>query len=363
MGLKIIHIISSLARGGRERQLSIIFKYTDKDKYSTRIIYFNESDQNYIVEYHLSKDLIRINESGFLTRLFHLLKILRQEQPDLIFSWGINESVLGLLSSMLTGVRFVNGSIRHGIRLNRSSHLFRYLILKISPNVVANSKAGLLANGIRKGYVLYNGVDKIFAKKDTTAGTEELKVRLTGKHIDYPIIISVANLVPYKDYFSVLTALKEAKESGKDFLYIIIGDGPMKDEIIEMINAYGLSNYVLLTGIKENVNEYLQIADIFLHSSRGEGCSNAILEAMFSGLPVIASDTGGTSEIVKETFGFLFPYRDHNSLSGKIIALLDNPGLRETMAKKAFEYANDNFLPEKMIENYYKIITKIITNQ
>ncbi|MCK7493646.1 MAG: glycosyltransferase [Comamonadaceae bacterium] len=97
------------------------------------------------------------------------------------------------------------------------------------------------------------------------------------------------------------------------------------------------------------------------HSSRGEGCSNAILEAMFSGLPIIATDTGRTSEIVKDTFGFLFPYQDHISLSCKIISLTDNPGLRKTMGEKAFEYANDNFLPKKMIENYYKIITKITT--
>lgn len=358
MGIKIIHIISSLSRGGRERQLATLVSSTNQQKYPTKIIYFNKKSNSYIAEYGLQDTAIQIKQKGKLKRLVELHKVLKSEKPDIVYTWGNGESVSILLLKPFHSFKFINGSVRHGIRAKSFSHYFRTLILHLSPNIVANSRAGLKANNLQKGNVIYNGIENKFFEPLTNRATH--RQDLVGIPENTPILISVANLVPYKDYLSILKALKLLKEKGLKFYYLILGDGRMRKEIESVISSYNLVENISILGNVENVADYLKISDIFIHSSKGEGCSNAILEAMAAGLPIIASRTGGTSEIVKDHYGSLFRYQDYRKLFEIIELFIKDSSLRKKFSEESRLTAEKKFSLQAMMNEYYNVLNKIL---
>ncbi len=354
----IFHFISSLKRGGRERQLAVIVKHSDIEKFSSKIIYLNDKDDDYLEEYGITDKKIKISSQKFIQRLIELHKLIKETNPDIIFTWGNLESILVLFLKPFHKFIFINGSIRHGIRSNKFWHYVRTLILHLGGIVVANSKAGLKAEKLKKGYVLYNGIDhKKFNKLDKN---EKLAKRnkLFNTSDDTVFFISIANLVPYKDYFTVLKALKVLKEEGYDFYYMILGDGPLRTQVQKIINKFRISSNIKIIGHVQNVNDYLEISDYLIHSSKGEGCSNAILEAMFSGLPVIATNVGGTSELVYKKSFRLFEFGDSEKLT-EILLNLKNEFT--TFDSEAEEYKNhlSKFTVDTMISNYQIIIEEV----
>lgn len=353
---KIIHIISSLNRGGKERQLSIICK--NSTNIDNQIIYFNKTKSNYISEYKIGDKVTQLKSKNFFKRLFDTFIICRQQKPDAIGTWGMMESIFGLITTSVLHIPMINFSVRHGIRKNKLAHRFRTFLLHLSKNIVANSRAGLKANHLAEGFVLYNGIGNIPAPIDAEKKNELKFKRLTQKNTI--ILISVANLVPYKDYFTVLKALKEIKEKGYNFYYLIIGDGPNRKEIENLIKQYQLSNNIKLTGRISDVDYYLETADIMIHSSLGEGCSNAILEGMKHGLPIIATDVGGNPEITTEVTAFLFDYGDKNKLIDLLVKLITDKSLRKKMGRNSYQIIKNKFTINKMIANYEEYILKTI---
>lgn len=357
--IKIIHFISSLSRGGRERQLATIVSNTNKT-FNTRIIYLNHKENNYVQEYGLQDALIRIKANGRMNRLKELYYLIRQEKPDIVYTWGNGETLSMLLLKPFLSFRLINGSVRHGVRSRRFSHYFRTFVLQFSKNIVANSHAGLRANNLKRGFVLYNGIEnKFFIEQQIKSKKKKSLGNIPG---NISLIASVANLVPYKDYFTVIDALKKVKDNQFDFKYIILGDGPLRREIQKYIIDNDLKEQIKILGNVPNVSEHLSAADIFIHSSKGEGTSNAILEAMAVGLPIIATSTGGTSEIIDSSFGRLFHYKNSKELFEKLVELLGNKELAKQMGEKANIVAKERFTISKMIEGYNMIINKVMNN-
>jgi len=291
--------------------------------------------------------------------LFEIIGILKTEKPDLTWSWGGLEATYGLLISYISGIKHINGSVRHGIVLKNRKHIWRKLMLQRSRYIVGNSKAGLDANGLKKGYILYNGLDEKFFTVSVEGSVESSipEIKLSKEIIT---LISVANLVPFKDYTTILNSLEEINNRGTQFQYLIVGEGPERDRIEKEIELKNLSGKVYLLGRRENVNELLALSDLFIHSAKGEGCSNAVLEAMAAGLPVIATDTGGTSEIVKPSFGFLFEFGNAGQLTGHLELLMNNKPLIDEMKKNAREYASLHFSMERMMMDYHSIVEKVL---
>ncbi len=358
-GIKIFHIISSLPRGGRERQLSTIVYNTNQEKYFSRIIFFNNSENHYFDEYKLHELSIKIHAKRYWRRLSELNQLIKTEKPDLIYTWGSLESTFILLLNPFHKFKFINGSIRHGIRSKRLSHYLRTLLLHLSGFIVANSKAGLKANNLNRGYVLYNGIDNKFIcrlTKEEKAKQRKALLTMDPKSI---LLVSVANLVPYKDYETILRALKTLKEENNSFHYLILGDGPLRGRMENRIREFHLTENVSILGTVPNVAEFLQLSDIFIHSSKGEGCSNAILEAMAAGIPIIASNTGGTSEIVNAGNGFLFEYGNFLELKDLLKTLFQDTIMCEKLGKSSQEQVKKKFTVNAMMKNYYQIIEEL----
>lgn len=354
MEIKVVHLISSLKRGGRERQLAGILSYSQNEIKNIAIV-FNESKNDYVEEYDLYTSIRYIESRNSVRRIWEIYKIIKLEKPNVIWSWGGFEAGFAMIVSPVTNTKHINGSVRHGVVLKTFKHQWRKALLHLSKNVVANSKEGLKANGLKKGMVLYNGLDSKFfgVTPDSLISYENGD----KKQINF---VSVANLVPFKDYFTVLKALKILKEISYKFSYRIVGEGPMRDQIEKSILQFNLQSDVKLLGRRSDVKDILQSSDVFIHSSIAEGCSNAIMEAIASGLPIIATNTGGNSEIVKPSFGFLFEFGNEKQLSIIIKDLLNSEEAIDQLKRNANQYARENFTMKQMMENYTGILHKVI---
>jgi glycosyltransferase involved in cell wall biosynthesis len=319
----ILFSSDSSSRGGKERQFSILTSELIKRGYKVYIaIKPIQINNNYFSEYDVPLDNI------FTYNCFSQFKmIIKELRPDIAVSWDIISSAYHLITHRIYQYQFINGSIRQGIRHLKWFHLLRTLLAWLSPFVMANTQIGLKANNLKIGkrnFVLHNGVDNKFSKIMTDQEKKELLNRIFPNYRNKPgiILISVARLVPYKDHYTILKALSKLKYL-KVFYYLVIGDGPLKSEMTNVIKDLGLDEYVKLVGLVNNVEDYLAVSDYYVHSSRGEGMSNSILEAMYAGLPIIATDVGGVRETVFKESSILFPYKDYEKLYEILINVED----------------------------------------
>ncbi|MGA2408328.1 MAG: glycosyltransferase [Bacteroidales bacterium] len=361
--MKIIFTTDTIQRGGKERQLFILTKALLDKGYQMRIITKKISSDNYILEYGLEKNLvIEINGKGWVQKFQDYKKKILSYSPDIVISWDFQTSLFPLFLYRKCNFKFINASIQHGIRLFRFSQLIRSFVCHLSPSIIANSYAGLKANNLKPGkhtFILYNGIENKFNNPLKPEGVYNKRTELIPGYDEKPgtVYITVANLVPYKDYVTILKSLNKLKDQ-KSFYYFIIGDGPMHDKIVAVIKEYGLEKKVILTGKIENVSDYLFISDIMIHSSRGEGISNAILEGMYAGLPIIATNVGGVPETVFPGSSLLFPFKDDKAL---LECLLKASEVFVDFNKDSEEYKKHlaKFSVETMVKRFEEIIRKV----
>lgn len=349
--IKVLHFVQTISRGGSERQLINIINNCPNLEHE--VVSIKSAKNSYISDI---QKIHFLKSKTFGSRVLEMFKLVKNIRPDIVYAWGPITYLIALLCSIPGRYKVINGSIRHGIFNSNFSAHFRRALLHCSRYIVANSIAGLKANGIKRGILLYNGVD-------TFSNSFEHKLDYYCSDLDKKRIVlsSIANLVPIKDYKTIFRSLEVIKEQGIEFIYFIMGDGPLRSEYQELVEKLCLTDRVVFLGNITNPETYLEITDIFLHSSRGEGCSNALLEAMFFGLPIIATDTGGTPEVLDDN-AIMFSYGDYVSLSNAIKYLIGNPQLRCFMGRRSLEIAKSKFTLDIMISNYVKIIEAIYYN-
>lgn len=147
-------------------------------------------------------------------------------------------------------------------------------------------------------------------------------------------VIGVGRLDWKKDYELAIAAVRKAVDAGCDLRLTLVGDGPDRAHLRFAVDDMGLSDRVDLVGRMDpgEVAERLADADIFLHTSYTEGISNAVLEAMATGLPVITTDAGGMSEAVRDRIdGRVVPVRDASAVADALVELSADEGLRHRM--------------------------------
>ena len=169
-------------------------------------------------------------------------------------------------------------------------------------------------------------------------------------------LLVVALLTPIKGIPYLLEALARLKEKRDDFLLDIVGDGPNRGEYEELVNKLGLQNVVRFHGLKtkREVAEFMKKADVFVLPSEWENLPCVIIEAMASGLAVVATNVGGIPEIVSNEVGMLVPPKDARALAQALNDVLEhlNQYQRENISIEAKRYSYE--VVGKTLDNLYK---------
>lgn len=223
--------------------------------------------------------------------------------------------------------------------------------------VLANSQrvaADLLAEGCQPGQVgvIYNGValDGLDVPIDRDALRQSLGIAPGSL-----VMIVVANLIDYKGHADLLAALAGVRDRlPHPWSLLCIGrDEGARAGLERMVEAKGLGANVRFLGVRSDVARLLSVSDISVLPSHEEGFSNAIIEAMAAGIPLVVTDVGGNAEAVGDgEHGFVVPPRDPAELGDAILRLAGKPGLRCTFGQAAEERARRRFTLAACVDRY-----------
>lgn len=209
----------------------------------------------------------------------------------------------------------------------------------------------------RKVTTIPNGVDLArFGQGDR----RESRARL-GLPSEAAIVGTVGRLDPVKDHAGLLRAFAVLPPGPQDSMLVIAGDGPCREDLTRLVGTLGLAERVRLLGDCRDVPGVLAALDLFVLPSIAEGMSNTILEAMATGLPVVATRVGGNPELVEDhATGRLVGIQDPAALAEAIAVYLDDSHLRAVHGKAARQRATERFGLDRMCESYVDLYRRLL---
>lgn len=298
--------------------------------------------------------------------LFSMFKIIGSISPDIIHvhapnffsSQAIIPAKLKKIPIIATVHRAEVGAIAYPMSL------FRRVVLGNFQKIIAVSnftKSLALRAGAKdeRTIVIYNSCDEaIFSRADRHAARQQHDLPADKK-----IILFVGNLIEIKGIYILIEAFRVLCSQVPNLLLIIIGTGEEKQKLELLVDRYGLRGNVKFLGWipQAELSGFYNAADIFVLPSFVEGHSVALLEAMASGLPIVASDVGGNKETVENGVnGFLFESGNVKDLSEKIAIILGNYELSKNISDRSYMTYLQKFSSRTQIENYLRLYSSLI---
>jgi sugar transferase (PEP-CTERM/EpsH1 system associated) len=236
------------------------------------------------------------------------------------------------------------------LRRAYSPFVQRYVALSGQIESYLTERVGIAANRVER---ICNGVDTLRFQPASA------RQAVAGSPFDDPhavIVGTVGRLQTVKDQLNLVRAVAIARaqgEAGARLRLVIAGDGPQRAEVEAEIAATGIGDITWLAGARSDVPELMRALDIFALPSRAEGISNTILEAMASGLPVVATDVGGNAELVAagET-GALVPAQNPDAMAHALLRYTSDAALRQNHGAAGRKRVEQNFSIDNMVARY-----------
>jgi len=206
-------------------------------------------------------------------------------------------------------------------------------------------------------HVTYSGID--LDRFCHAESQYEIRQRY-GLKEDQLIIGTVANLFPRKGYEYLLEALVEVKDSIPNISCFIVGEGATsyKKTLVQLVEKLGLNSNVIFAGFQKNVNQFVNVVDVFVLPSIMEGFGIVLLEAMALRKAIVACRVGGIPEVITDgVTGILVPPKDSNALAKAIVGLITDEKAKQRFGEAARKVVEERFSQEmamKRIENLYR---------
>ena len=203
---------------------------------------------------------------------------------------------------------------------------------------------------------IHNGVD---LSRFGRVGQLEARARL-ALPANVPIIGTVGRLDPVKDQVGLVRAIAAIRVEYPAALLVVAGDGPCRAELAQVAATLGQADHVRLLGSRDDIPAVLSALDVFVLPSIAEGISNTVLEAMATGLPVVATRVGGNPELIEhEVSGTLVPRQNTTALAAAIVTYVGDPIQRRRHGEAARQRATGQFSLERMAEAYADLYTRL----
>lgn len=362
--MRISYILDTFRGGGKERRCLQVIQGLNRQGYNDIQVVIINNDVAYKELYNTTAkiDIIDRKNKGLsqIQTAKVLYSLLKNFNPNIVQAWGLMSAGVVLLVKPFMKFNFIASYVADCDRPLGLHGVINKICNRACAKIISNSKAGLKAYGtpISKAVVIYNGfnesrfenrIDKADKKKELGIGTK------------YAISM-VATFWQTKDWQCYIDTAKLMIRQRKDITFLAVGKGPQWDYYNAQITD-DERLYIKMLGRRDDVDEIFQACDLsVLTSTHGEGVSNSIMESMAWGVPVIATNNGGTPEIIEDyTNGLLIGNQTPASVSDMIISLLDNPTQLVEMGYKAMRTIKDHFLLQRMTDDYinlYKSICK-----
>ena len=369
---KVLFVIDTLQLGGAEQSL---LENTSRFKNILPIVchlYTGSILEPRFAERGIKVHSLNISRKyGFLEAYKRLKKIVDSEQPDLMVAYLTRSEIVTRLLGKFNGIPVVGTFVNDLYCKSYNQHLswkaknvvslFKYInkaTSKICVGFVSNSQAIKEANArhlnIRpeKIQVINRGRDSFkFRRKSPDNYHRDDSVRF----------LNVSRLFSVKGHRYLILGFKLFLEKHPDATLSIVGDGPLYKELLALIQENNLEEKVVLLGSRNDVPTLLPEYDCFIFPSLVEGFSGAIVEAMFAGLPILASDIDQNKEAITHLkTGYLFGKESPEEAAKAMTWFKENRDVANKLAMNAYEYAKENFELDTIVNRFEAYLQTVI---
>jgi asparagine synthase (glutamine-hydrolysing) len=389
---KFVLLTHSLSSGGAERQWCCLARELDKRGYSVTMIVLDSLEggnghylpllQGTKVSVHSLKDdeikLSRRNLSeidgpyklllkqipSYLTReVAPLFLYLKEIRPQYVLCQLDHINIIGGVAAWLAGVPRILLSTRN-VNPSRLPYIYSpwfkdyYRMLTASQRVVltGNSLVGnkdyaeWLGFPLERYFLIRNGLDTTDFDKVTPSQLAKLRTEFK-LNSESRLISGVFRLSPEKQPFIFVEVVEKLHKRLPGLKALLVGEGPLHEELHQQIRKKGLGNTISLLGRREDVAAIIRLSDVFLLTSVYEGTPNVLLEAQYLGVPVVASSVGGVSDAMMDgSTGFMCPPNDPESMADRCLFLLTHDAERKKMGQVGHRFILDHFGIDNMVQ-------------
>ena len=311
-----------------------------------------------------------ISNSKVILDLFKAAKILRSARIAIIHSHGYKPSVYGAFLAVLLKIPVIATchlwfepskgplKMRFMLWLERHAYLRFPKILAVSESI----RQTLLGNGVAPArvQVIPNGVDLVFNAESAEA-SKRLRDELSLREDDY-CVLSAGRLARQKAQWVIVEAAAILKAAGQPCQFLIVGEGGLKASLQEMIKARGVEDCVKLLGFRSDMQQLLDVADLFVLPSLDEGMPMSLLEAACAKVPVVATPVGDIPKLLEhERSGLIVPLENPQALAERINRLKSNRAFAQTLADEAYLRVRALYSSQAMCEQYIKVYNEVLS--
>lgn len=372
--ITVMFMINYLGVGGAEQQLLELVRGIDKTNFNPIVVsLYPGGDLEHEVRDIQGAELICLDRKGKydFSILLKVLRLLRQRRVDVIQPYLTPAKFFELLPALINRTpmkvmtqrgMIVDSGLDTNFYLRAETYLARF-----ADWVIPNSNAikdDLVRRGVKPGHirVIYNGINLRRLNSDS-ARVAEIRSRM-GVPPDGKVVGITARLDPVKDHATFLQAALIILRVMPGTRFAILGDGPLRADLEKQARELGLAERVAFLGMQQDVGSYVSAFDLAcLTSMDREGCSNATLEAMALGKPVVVTDAGGNREVVEHgKTGFIVPVRNPQALADAVLTCLGRPDWSREMGQHAREEVFRRFSLERMVQDYQNLYEQGLSN-
>lgn len=367
----VAHLVASPFLGGPERQMLGMAGALD-DRFASAFLCFMEGGKAQpFVDAARSAGhtavCLQYNFPRLWASVTEVAAHLRELNADALLTHNYKPNLVGYLAARRCGLPIIavsRGWTYATWRVRLYEALDRRL-LRAMDRVVCVSQ-GQAQKVIRSGVsdarvrVVRNSIDTSrFAGMDCPAGRE---LRCMFPDTITHIVLAVGRLSPEKGFDQLISAARQVVAEREDVGFLLVGDGPLKQELFNQIHAAQLQRRFVLAGFRSDVDHLLPHAALLAQSSHTEGMPNVVLEAMAAAVPVVATNVGGTPELVVHgQTGLLVPSADPAALARGILTLLDDSIDRAAMGAAARDRVEEHFTFCSQAAGYQDVFAELET--
>lgn len=355
--LRLVYTVDCLKKGGSENQLiTLLQNVLNTSEYDIYLIL-----RNSIVEYTLPADkklhlMIPEHNMSKIEYYSAFKRIVEEYKPSIVQTWEKTTSTAAAImkSALPEAFSLIDCTSRFGRQIPKSQIAywqFRFNHV-FSDIVVGNSLAALKVFNHEPGgkYRLIRNAISV----DRFNVAKNFKKNMESKHA----ITMIANFTKPKDHGTLVLAAISLLKKGYNIEINFVGDGPLLQSVKNTIPIEFNQKFIFHGSLKEvfSLLSKSHIGVLLSQNGHAEGMSNAIMEYMSSGLPVVCTDAGGNPEIVQHGInGILIPYRCSDSLENALIKIITTPGMRTTMGRESRSRAERDFSESTMLNSYTQL--------
>ncbi len=377
--IRVLIVLTKPELGGAQTHVLALLEGVDKGRYTLDLFTAREG---LLMQRFCGVPGVRVHRSSFMDRdlsplkdllaLLELYLIIRKNKFDVVHTHSSKAGILGRVAARLAGVKLIVHTV-HGwsfhdhqpkffffisLFLERFCACFTHVLVVVSNRDRDRGQAlrikprgyyHLIRCGIRHEDYKNMGARRQIARKKLGIDPGSL------------VIGTVACFKPQKDPMAFLRLGLGIKKEFQKARFLMVGDGPMRRKISSFLAAWSLDSDVILTGWREDVPDMLAAMDVFVLTSLWEGLPVVVLEAMNTGIPVVATDTGGIRDVLTSgKTGELVDPGDDSMMLEKVVSLLKDDGLRHYLANQgALKVLGQEFSIKETIRRVQQVYDEV----